>query len=471
MQKKTVSIPVLLIVVVCTIIVTATIVHFVEENQILHTDSVVKVTRSDLDDVQDLYDLITTNYVEKVDKKALIRGALTGMTEALGDRRSKFLSKEEMEKLREDVSSSFEGIGANLQLRNRLPYVEKEPIKNSPADKAGLKMGDVLREVNDTSTAQRSLDEIAQMIRGKKGTEVKLLIDREDEQFTVTIQRDVIANDTVTGTIDPSQPNVGSIQVSHFRETTGLEFRNIIEKLREQGAISFIVDLRQNSGGLFSEAERVASYFLKDGDTIVQFENDKKTIEKHVSAKKVDEGFKIKEPSVFLVDPETASSAELVAAAVKSKDIPVVGITTFGKASVQNVKKIGKSGYIQLTVLRWLTPEGESISRKGVSPTIEANVPEYAKLPPIPANADWRIGDSNEEISNLNRMLQALGHQTEGETYSQQTSNALKVIQTENNLEPTGLVDATTVQRIQEELFKLVKADDTAYKQALEALK
>lgn len=329
MQKKTLPVSIFVVSIICTIVITAVVTHFIEQKQAMDNDSVVKITRNDLDDVQDLYDLISTNYVEKVDKEQLIQGALRGMTESLQDPESEFLTAKETKELNAKVAGSFEGIGANLQLENRLPVIDRVPVKNSPAENAKLKAKDIILEVNGKTTKDKSLDQIVSMIRGKKGTQVKLLIQRGSEQFEVSLERDVVPEDTVKGNVDKDNPTVGSIQIDNFRETTALEFRTIIEQLRKDGAKSFVIDLRQNSGGLIAEAERVASYFLDNGDTIAQFSNNKKVISIDKAGKKIDQGFKVKEPTVFLVDQESSYGAELVAAAVKNKNYPIIGVNTF----------------------------------------------------------------------------------------------------------------------------------------------
>ncbi len=470
MQKKTVSLSFYLVSLFCTIVLTAVVVFFLEKTQFTHQESVIKVTRSELDEVQDLYDLISTNYVGEVDKDELIKGALSGMTNALGDPYSEFLSAKETKELDDAVAGSFEGIGANLQLKDRMPTIDQVPIKDSPAEKAGLKSGDVILEIDGEATQGQSLDVIASSIRGKKGTEVHLMIQRESEQFSVSIKRDVVPNETVKGQLDEEHPTIGVIQLANFRETTALEFRNTVEELREAGADSFIVDVRQNSGSLLNEAERIASYFMEDGDTIVQFADEDDVVAVEKANKEIDDGFKVKEPVVFLVDQETAAGAEMVAAAVKSKDIPVIGTRTFGKGTVQNVQPIGEESYVQLTILKWLTPDGEWLNEKGVTPTIEVGEPGYANLPPLSRQSNWRIGDHGEAITNLNAMLNALDYDTEGDQFDIRTRQAVTQIQTENNLPATGAVDVKTSQAIQDELFQLVKSNDATYKRAIEAL-
>ncbi len=470
LQKKTLPVSIFLIAIVFTVVITAVVTHFIEQKQTLDSDSVVKITRNDLDDVQDLYDLISTNYVDKVDKEQLIQGALKGMTESLEDPESEFLTAKETKELNAEVAGSFEGIGASLQLENRLPVIDRVPVKNSPAENAKLKAEDIILEVDGQKTQDKSLDQVASMIRGKKGTQVKLLIQRGSEKFEVSLERDVVPEDTVKGELDSQNKSIGSIQIDNFRDTTALEFRTIVENLREKGASSFVIDLRQNSGGLVAEAERVASYFLENGDTIAQFSNNKKVISTDKASKKIDQGFKVKEPTVFLVDQESSYGAELLAAAVKSKNYPIIGVNTFGKGSVQSLSPIGEDNYVQLTIMRWFTPDGSSVEGKGVAPTIEADYPEYAKLPPISKQSNWRIGDSGTAVKNVNTILKALGYSTEGDLFNDATKDAVVKIQTENNLTATGALDNKTIDILQEELFKLVKTNDVAYAKAIETL-
>lgn len=471
LQKKTIPVSIFLISIVCTIVITAVVTHFIDQKQTMDNDSVVKITRNDLDDVQDLYDLISTNYVNQVDKEKLIQGALNGMVESLKDPESEFLTDQENQELNAKVAGSFEGIGANLQLENRLPVIDRVPVKNSPAEKAKLKAGDIILEVDGQKTQDKSLDQIATMIRGEKGTQVKLLIQRDDEKFEVAIERDVVPEDTVKGSLDVKDQSIGSIEIDNFRETTALEFRTIVEELRKAGAKSFVIDLRQNSGGLMAEAERVASYFLENGDIIAQFSNKKKVISIDKAGKKIDQGFKVKEPTIFLIDQESSYGAELLAAAVKNKNYPLIGVRTFGKGTVQSISSIGDNNYVLLTIMKWYTPDGSSVEGKGVVPTIEADYPEYAKLPPISKQSNWRLGDSGDAVENINTILKALGYPTEGNLFNQATKDAVAKIQTENNLSATGALDPKTIDVLQEKVFKLVKANDVAYEKALEVLK
>lgn len=471
LQKKTIPLSILLVSIACTAVITAVVTHLIEQKNEASNESVVKIARDDLDDVQDLYDLISTNYVEKVDHDQLIQGALKGMTEALDDPESEFLTAKETKEKNEKVAGSFEGIGVNLELENRLPVINGVPVKNSPAEKAKLKDDDIILEVDDQTTKDKSLDQLSAMIRGKKGTQVKLLIQRDQETFEVRLERDVIPEDTVQGKLDANDPTIGSIQIDNFSETTALEFRTIIEKLRDEGAKSFVIDLRQNSASLLDDAERIASYFLDNGDTIAQFSNNEKVISIDKASKKLDQGFKVKEPTVFLVDQESSYGAELLAAAVKNKNYPVIGVNTFGKGSVQTINPIGKDTYVQLTIMKWYTPDGTSVEGKGVTPTIEADYPAYAKLPPISKQSNWRIGDTGDPIENVNTMLKALGYPTEGDLYNEATRDAVVTLQKDNNLPATGALDDKTIDLLQEKIFELVKDNDVAYEKAIETLK
>ncbi|MCF0231733.1 MAG: hypothetical protein HUJ63_05600, partial [Enterococcus sp.] len=191
-----------------------------------------------------------------------------------------------------------------------------------------------------------------------------------------------------------------------FGKKTYQELKETITNLRDKGAKSFVIDVRQNPGGLLDQAERMASMFLKNGETIVQFEDKKGRTMKEVASKELDDGFKVKEPVAVIIDGNSASASEIFAAALhESANVPLIGTKTFGKGTVQTVKDLNDQTEIKLTVLKWLTPKGEWINEKGIEPTIKADYPEYAYLKLIPRDKTLKEGDQSEDIQNLNAIL------------------------------------------------------------------
>lgn len=434
-----------------------------------------KVTSSqsgdELEKVHNLYDSLNANYYKKVDKDKLIEGAMQGMTEALDDPYTTYLDKTESEALDQSLSDSFEGIGASLSIVDDFPQIAQAPIKGTPAQKAELKAKDFIIEVDGKSTQGKKLNDVVKTIRGKKGTTVALKIRRGDNEFEVTLTRDTIPLETVSGALDKDHKTVGAIQITSFGESTAKELKETIRDLRKDGAKSFLIDLRQNPGGLLDQVEQMASMFLKDGKTIVEFSDVEGTVSKAVASEKFDDGFKVDEPTVVLVDNGSASASEIFAAALKeSAGIPVVGTNTFGKGTVQTVADLGDDSELKMTIMKWLTPKGEWINEKGLTPTIKADFPSYAYLPPLPRNKTLKLGQNSDDVEHLNQFLKALGYSTGGADYTDKTKSAVSELQKANKLKVTGEVDVETANLIESKVTEKIKNSDQAYQVGIKEL-
>jgi carboxyl-terminal processing protease len=420
--------------------------------------------------VQKLYDEITKNYVGEVDQNKLIDGALKGMTEALDDPYSSYLDESATKALNDSLSGSFEGIGAVLSIKDNYPIVAQEPVKDSPAAKAGLKINDRVIKVDNKSTEGVDLSEVVAQIRGEKGTTVTLTIQRDKETFDVSIKRETVPIETVRAELAQQDSSVGYIQISSFSETTFKELKTAISSLRKEGAKAFVIDVRNNPGGLLDQAEKMSSMFLKDGKTIVQFKDKKGSVSKDVASSELDGGFKVTEPVAVLIDENSASAAEIFAAALnESAKIPTIGTKTYGKGTVQTVKNLQNNSEIKLTVLKWLTPSGKWIHKKGLVPEIEADYPEYAYLQGISRDEVLTEGQHSEAVQNLNSLLSALGYPVEKatETFTAETKAAVQDIQSKNQLPVTGEVNDETASQIETLINKLISENDEAYNRGI----
>lgn len=428
---------------------------------------------SELKEIDNLYNEIVNNYVGKVDEQKLVDGALKGMTEALDDPYSSYLNEPEADELDQSLTGSFEGIGATMTMIDDLPTVAQAPIEGSPAAKAGIKANDVFLKVDDEETKGKTLSEVVSKIRGKKGTEVRLTIKRGEETFELKLIRDTIPIETVKGELDKKDPSIGSIKITSFSGNTYEELQETIKKLRKEGAKSFVIDLRQNPGGLLDQVEKMASMFLEDGKTIVKFEDKNGNTSEDIASSDLDGGFKVTEPTVVLVDEGSASASEIFAAALKeSGNKKIIGTKTFGKGTVQTVKNLNDKSEIKLTVLKWLTPDGKWIHEKGLEPTIQADYPDFAYLSPISRDKTLKIGDSSPVVKNVNALLKALGYEVNADSsdFTEQTQAAVSTIQTENNLPATGEVDNETATQIEVEIGKKIKDNDHAYETGIKEL-
>lgn len=430
--------------------------------------------QSDDDDLAYLYSLIETGYIEDVDPQALHDGAMKGMVQAIDDPYSSYLTKSEAKEFDDDISGNFEGIGAVMTMTNDMPTVAEPPIKDSPAEKAKMQAGDIILKVDGEETQGKTLNEIVKTVRGEKGTDVVLDIQRDTETFPVTITRDVIPVDSVKGNIDKNDKDVGYIQISSFNTTTSKEFDEVVNQLRKDGAKSFVIDVRGNPGGVLTEVEKISSRFLEDGQPIVKFDSKLEGTEEHDASKQLDNGEKIKEPTVLLVDENSASASEILAGAfIDSAGLDVVGESTFGKGTVQTVIPTGDGGELKLTIKKWLTPDGTWIHEKGVKPTIEEKKPDYIQHKLIDTKITYKLGSTNENVKIINEYLNVLGYSVEddSDTYSTETQSAIRAFQEKNDLKATGVADKDTIRLLERRIVEHWKDNDTQYQKGMEVLK
>lgn len=421
-------------------------------------------SKDELASVHQLYETIQSDYYQEFESETLIQGALKGMTEALDDPYSTYLDATGAKELDQSLSDSFEGIGASLTQKDNWPAIAQTPIAGTPADKAGLQAEDLILAVDKVTTENLNLDEVVAKIRGKKGSKVSLTIKRGQDTFDVSVTRDVIPQETVYGKLDEKEPTVGYVQITTFGEGTAGELKTTIKELRKKGAKSFVLDIRQNPGGLLDAVQEMASMFLTDGQVIVQFEDNQGNKTESLASKELDGGFKVKEDVVVLVDGNSASAAEIFAAALKeSAKRPVIGTTTFGKGTMQQVADLDENSDLKLTVAKWLTPNGTWLHEKGLEPTIKADYPSFAYLPPISRSANYQLNDSGQEVDYLNQFLAALGYETKGETFNEATKAAIEAIQTAHELDVNGILNKETADAIEADLTASLKGQDFAY--------
>ena len=315
----------------------------------------------DLDLFVEVLHKIEANYVDPVQPRPLLDGAIKGMLQQL-DPYSQFLDEKAYANLRSVTEGVFGGIGVEVNVRDGYPTVIA-PIEGTPAWEAGLRSGDVIVEVDGKSTAGLTVEEAADRLRGPEGTEVRVKVSREgeDEDHEVTLTRRIIERRAVPYAF-VAEGGVGYLRLSAFSERTADETRDMLERLARQGAKSLVIDLRQNPGGLLPEAVAVTEAFVPRGTMVVYT---------HGRARSEDQRYYAAEPRpnlqwpmVVLVDGGSASASEIVAGALQDLDRALlVGTTTFGKGSVQRVFPLRDQGAaLKLTTALYYTPSGRSIN-------------------------------------------------------------------------------------------------------------
>ena len=347
----------------------------------------------------DAWNLVNERYVDRqeLDTQAMVFGAIKGMVEAVGDPFTVFLEADESKRLQEDISGEFAGVGMEIGIRDEVLTVIS-PLEDTPADRAGIIAGDKILVIDGESTAGIKIDEAVSKIRGRRGTKVLLTILRKtngtEEERELEITRDKIKVPTVKW--EKLEDGIGHIRFLSFNQIAKSEFDRALRELEKQGAGErLIFDLRNNPGGLLDLAIDISSYFLDPGQVVVieQFADGSR---EELKAKSNGQLKDVK--VVILINKGSASASEIVAGALHDNlGIKLIGEKTFGKGSVQQVEDLRFGTALKITVAKWLTPKGRSISDEGIEPDIEASRTEED----IKEGRDPQLERAIEEVKKL----------------------------------------------------------------------
>jgi carboxyl-terminal processing protease len=323
--------------------------------------------QTDFDIIEQAWEIILQEYVEndQVDTEALAQGAVEGMLAALGDPYTAYLDADSYQLSMGELTGSFEGIGAYVSVKDEQFIVA--PIADSPADKAGIRAGDIILEIDGQSTEGLSLAEVVLLVRGPEGTKVTLLVLHEDETEPklIAIIRAVIEVPSVDFEM---REEIAYIAITNFSERTAEELLSVMSTMAQEGAEGIIVDLRGNLGGTLDAAVDVTSFFLREGVVVEVVDN-----RGHRDVYSVRPGGVTTDlPMVVLVDEYSASGSELVVGALQDYGRAVIaGTKTFGKGSVNVLHQLSDGSGLYVTIGRWFTPEGRLIEGEGLYPDYE----------------------------------------------------------------------------------------------------
>lgn len=318
--------------------------------------------------------LLKSNFNGEVDNHQLFDGAIKGMVEAVGDPYTVYLNQKDYQQLSEMTGGSFGGIGIVFGKRGN-DYVVISALPDNPGAEAGIKSGDIITAIDDKPTREMNMEQVANKIRGKQGTQVQLeLKDKEGKLRKVTVTRAEIKNPSVGGTLLPDS-KIGYIRIAVFNENTGADFAKKYQELEQQGMQALILDLRDNPGGIFDAGVEVAGMLVPKGP-IVSVED--KNGNKYVESSKLEQ---VKYPLAVLVNHGSASASEIVAGAIKdTKSGKLFGVKTFGKGSVQSVYRLDGTTAVKITVAKYYTPSGVCINNVGIEPDVKVELPENATV-------------------------------------------------------------------------------------------
>lgn len=348
------------------------------------------VTNIDFAPMWVVLEKIQDDYYDKkaINGEKLLNGAIAGMVDSLGDPYTVYLPSQENQDFKQGLAGKFEGIGAELGTKANAIVVVK-PLYGSPAQKAGIRIGDTILKINEESTQGITTAQAVEKIRGPKGTAVTLTVLHLDEDRPVPIKivRDEITVKSVEGWIKPvsqikevklpnSKAEIMYVRLSQFGDNTNQEWLSLINSLdmqrKNRDVRGVVLDLRYNPGGYLNDAVFIASEFIPSGKTVVMQEDGRQQRSKMDVSRK---GLLLDIPVVVLINKGSASASEIVAGALRDHGrARLVGETSFGKGTIQQAEDLGAGAGIHVTVAKWLTPEGTWVHKKGLEPDVKVGV-------------------------------------------------------------------------------------------------
>ncbi len=316
--------------------------------------------------------------IYSIDDEDLRRGMIDGMVEASGDKYAQYFTQEEFDYLMTDYSGVFYGIGAMIFMSENNEPTISGIYEDSPAEKAGMKTGDIIVAVDDTDVYDMTLEEVVKMIRGEKGTQVVVKVYREgkSDYLDLPMTREEVQKKTVNYEMLEDTDSIGYIQLTTFEEITAKQFGEALQDLKSRGMKSLIIDLRSNTGGLLTACVSICQQVLPEGLIVYTEDVNGKTAEY-----KSDGSNAIDIPVVILIDGYTASASEIMTGAMKDHGVAtVIGVNTYGKGVVQGFYQMKDYGVLKLTMEQYFTPSGKAIDGEGIAPDYEVELDREAYL-------------------------------------------------------------------------------------------
>lgn len=371
---------------------------YLNNNQELTARNSDKSSRVDFELFWDVWDIIDKDFIKDKDYQKMLYGSINGMLQSLDDPYTVFMDPELSEQFQDEIEGTFDGIGAEIGIKNdQLAIIA--PLQSSPAEKAGLKARDSILKIDDEDTSGMSLIEAVSKIRGEKGTKVRLTIyrDKFDEPKEIEITRDEIEIDSVKyKIIDRDDKNYVHLEILYFGDDTAKDFKDMVTEILAKSVDGIILDVRNNTGGYLQSSIEVASEFLPAGDIVV-YESFSDGDKNEFKAKN---GSRLQNiPIVVLVNEGTASASEILAGALRdNRNVKLIGMKTFGKGSVQELKKLDNGSSLRVSIAEWLTPSQKNINGEGLAPDLEIDLSDED----YNQDQDPQLDKALEEIQNIN---------------------------------------------------------------------
>ena len=315
------------------------------------------------------YNKLIDNFHLEIDEADLVNAAIKGMIEHLGDPHSSFLNERETESLLNSLSGTFKGIGISLTIDEEEPTII-QVFEESPAERAGVLPGDIIRIVNEIEVQGKTSDEIVGIIRNSEDPNIKLIVERDYELIEFDLAKELIPIPQVHSQVfEKSNQRVGYLRIDTFSEIIGTQFQRRLNELESENIDSLIIDLRNNTGGHLKGAVDIASMFLQEGSVVYQLRVRGETT-KEVVITEESRDYRI----YILINGMSASAAEILAAALREShhaEVLLIGEQSFGKGFIQTTATLPNGSMFKYTNAEWLTPTGEVVEDRGLTPDIE----------------------------------------------------------------------------------------------------
>ncbi len=332
-----------------------------------------------------------------IDEKKLADGAIKGYVEGLGDEYTEYIPATDMEDYTENIVGNFVGIGIYMVAdKDSGRVVVYYPIPNSPAEAAGLKAGDKIISVDGKEYTADDFNTIADYIKGKDGTSVNIVVERDKERLSFDIKREKINTNPITTEVLDN--NIGYLKLPSFDEDTSKDFEEKVKELQDKNIKSLIIDLRNNGGGIVTEATDIADMLLEKGQTIISTVDNKD--KKEITYSKNDPTFKM--PVVVLVNENSASASEILACSLQDNErAKIIGTKTYGKGIIQTLLSLADGSGLKITTEEYYTPKGTTIHKVGITPNEEVKLPDDVKsIYSVTKDEDTQLKKAIEVLKN-----------------------------------------------------------------------
>lgn len=407
-------------------------------------------SNEDFQKLEEIYQMMSNKFYFGKDKEdfdqQLLEGAINGMVAAGGDIHTMYMDSEQTQSFTSSMEGSFVGIGIQYYRVDDSTFIVDSVLKNSPAEEAGIVMGDQIYAIDGTVCQNMTTDDVKKLITDSKSDEITLEIIRENKHKTIKVEKREI-QDSVFSSV---KGKTGILELNSFAETSGEEVKNHLESLKKEGCEYLILDMRSNSGGYLKSAQEIASYLLPK-DAVIFYEEKKDGSKEEFKTQSDLQQYTFKKV-VVLVNSDTASAAEVLTAALREHlGATIVGEKTYGKGTVQVPMTFKDGTMFKYTTAEWVTPSGEKINGKGITPDIEVKLDEafYTSVPVLKDEV-YQPDTVSTAAKSAQIFLKFLGYPVDrsDEYFSYASSEALKQYQADKGLTVTGNIDAQTLNSL-----------------------